>query len=572
MLTTVKKYRILYLPPETLKTHGVRGEAAMKRFREKTSDLIRRREFDRAWRRHCGYLDLSMDEFMRIQNRLLEEQLQLGKQHPLWQDLFGAFLENLTVENVRQLGPLTEYELYEPYLRDRPDNILARSIKEWARTSGLGGKPKWIPYTEEAYEHLGVCSITTGILSAAQERGDERIRPGDMVASNLPPRPYISGLALIASSEFFDYHFIPPLDITEKLSFHERTEWVFRQAMVDGLDILGAMTIVVVRMGEMFEQRERRDFSWQMLHPKALWRILRAFWRARQDGRTYILPKDLWPLKALQCGGTDTFLYRDKIKEYWGLYPYEIYACTEVGIMAAQAWGNHHNLIFLPDTAYYEFIPEEAWRRERLEGVTPTETKLMNELEEGKRYEVVITSFYGGALLRYRLHDLVQVVALEDKEFGIRLPQFQFVGRSGSFIDLSGFAGLIDEKLILVSLDRLSISYVDWTLRKEFHDAQPYLHLYIELKPSQSISAETLRDRLHETLKALDEEYGHVESMLGYVPLQVTLLSPGSFDRFIQYRLQQGADLAHLKPLRIQPSDEAIALLLEKNREHASGH
>lgn len=540
----------------------------MKRFREKTSDLVRRREFARAWQRHCGYLDLDVDEFMRIQHRLLEEQLRLGKESPIWRDLFPDFVDNLTVDNMRRLAPLTEYEQYAQYLNSKPADVLARPVKEWARTSGLGGKPKWIPYTEEAYEHLGVCSITTGILSAARERGEVRIRPGDVVASNLPPRPYVSGLALIASSEFFDYHFIPPLDITEKLSFQERTEWVFRQAMIDGLDILGAMTIVIVRMGEMFEQGEQeRRFSWQMLHPKAIWRTIRAVWRARQDGRSYILPKDLWPLKALQCGGTDTFLFRERIKEYWGVYPYEIYACTECGIMAAQAWGEHQNLVFLPDTAYYEFIPEEAWRRERLEGTLPTETKLMNELEAGKRYEVVITNFYGGALLRYRLHDLVQVVALQDEEYGIRLPQFQFVGRSGSFIDLSGFAGLIDEKLILISLDRLGISYVDWTIRKEFYDAQPYLHLYIELKQPGSHSEEKLRDELHRILKTLNEEYGHVESMLGYVPLKVTLLSPGSFDRFIQYRLQQGADLAHLKPLRIQPSDEAIALLLEKSQE-----
>ncbi len=543
----------------------------MKRYREKTSDLIRRREFDRAWQRHCGHLDLNVEEFMRIQRRLLQEQLALGKQHRLWQALFGPKLDGITVDNVRERIPLTEYEQYEPYLHDRPENILSRPIKAWARTSGLGGKPKWIPYTEEAYEQLGVCSITTGILSAARFRGDVRIRPGDVVASNLPPRPYISGLALVASSEFFDYHFIPPLDVTEELSFHARTEWVFRQAMIEGLDILGAMTIVLVRMGEMFEQGSQgRRFSWRMLHPAALWRMTKALWRAHQEDRTYILPRDLWPLKALQCGGTDTFLYREKIHEYWGVYPYEIYACTEAGIMAAQAWGEHENLVFLPDTVFYEFIPEEAWRRERLEGIAPTETLLINELEAGKRYEVVISSFYGGALLRYRMHDLVQVVALRDERYGIELPQFQFVGRSGSFIDLSGFAGLIDEKLVLKALDRIGISYVDWSMRKEFRETQPYLHLYIELKGSSSTNQKALQTRLHHTLKDLNEEYGHVESMLGYVPLEVTLLPPGTFDRFLQYRLQQGADLAHLKPLRIQPSEETIALLVEESQRRAS--
>ena len=539
----------------------------MKRFSEKTSELIRRREFARAWQRHCSYLDFSIQEFMHIQQRLLEEQLELGRRSPLWRRVFGDVVDKLTVDNMRELIPLTEYEDYEPYLKDLPSDILALPVKEWARTSGLSGKPKWVPYTEDAYEHLGLCTITTGILSSARHRGDVRLRPGDVVASNLPPRPFMSGLALVASSEFFDYHYLPPLDMTEEMSFQERTEWVFRQAMIDGMQLLGAMTIVLVRMGEMLEQGMRdRSFSWKLLHPKAIWRVIRAIRRARRENRQYILPRDLWDLKGLQGGGTDTFLYRDRIKEYWGLYPYEIYACTEGGIMAAQAWGEHQNLIFLPDSAFYEFISEEDWVRERLEGVRPTRTLLMDELEVGKRYDVVITNFYGGAFLRYRLHDLVEVVALEDREYGIQLPQFQFVGRSGAFIDLSGFAGLIDEKLLLQALDRVGIPYVDWTMRKEFRDSQPILHLYLEPKEEANLQQDQVREALHQVLKELNSDYGDVERMLGYVPLEVTLLPRGSFDRFIQHRLAQGADLAHLKPLRIQPSAEDIALLMGEGR------
>lgn len=536
----------------------------MRRYPEKTSELVRRREFDRVWQRHCGFLDLDVPGFMGVQRRLLQEQLELGKRSRLWRTLFGDVVDRLTVDNFREIIPLTEYEDYEPYLRDKPEDILARPIKTWARTSGLGGRPKWIPYTEEMYEHLGICSVTAGILSSARHRGDVRLRPGDPVGSNLPPRPYLSGHSLWASSEFFDYHFIPPLEITEKLDFRERTEYLFRRALVEGLAFLGAMTIVLVRMGELFAQgHAQMKPSRDVLHPRALWRVLRAIIRARQDGRRHLLPKDLWQLKGLQCGGTDTFLYREQIAYYWGVVPHDVYACTEVGIMAMETW-NHKALTFLPDTAFYEFIPYEDWVAERLQGARPTRTLLMDELETGKRYDLVVTSFYGGALLRYRLHDLLEVVALEDTELGIRLPQFRFVGRSGSFIDLSGFAGLIDEKLMLRALADVGARYVDWTLRKEFHSAQAHLHLYIEFESGADVSIEEFRDRLDRALKDLNPEYGHVESMLGYLPLKVTKLSPGSFQRFVEHRIREGADLAHLKPARIQPSDEAIALLLNQ--------
>ncbi len=537
----------------------------MKRYREKTSDLVRRREFQRAWQRHCGFLDLSLEQFMAIQRRLLQEQLDLGRKSPLWRHIFGDIVDELAVENMREQVPLTVYSDYEPYLQGRPNDILSRPIKDWARTSGLGGSPKWVPYTEEMYEHLGVCSITVGILCAAQTRGDVRIRPGDVVASNLPPRPFISGLALMASSEFFDYHFIPPLDETEQLTFHERTRRVFELAMRDGMALLGAMTIVLVRMGEMFEQgQQERRFSLSMLHPKVLWRIGRAVLTARREGRDYILPRDLWQLKGLQCGGTDTFLFREKIKYYWGVEPYEIYAATEAGIMAVQAW-DRQDLYFLPDTAFYEFIPHEEWVRERLEGIAPQRTVLMDEVEVGKRYEVVITNFYGGPFLRYRMHDLVEVVGIGNDALGIQLPRFQFVGRSGSFIDLSGFAGLIDEKTLLRALDQLDVKYMDWVVAKEFEGDQPYLHLYIEPQAGVTLNADELRYKLHERLKEMVVDYKDVESMLGYQPLKVTVLATGTFERYVQYRLQQGADLAHLKPARIQPPVDAIALLIAQS-------
>jgi hypothetical protein len=50
--------------------------------------------------------------------------------------------------------------------------------------------------------------------------------------------------------------------------------------------------------------------------------------------------------------------------------------------------------------------------------------------------------------------------------------------------------------------------------------------------------------------------------MLGLAPLEVTLLPAGAFAAFIAMRVNEGADLAHLKPRHINPSDEVISMLL----------
>ena len=532
---------------------------------EKTSDLLRRGEFEAAWQRHCSFLDLDLNGFMARQWTLLEDHLALARQSPLWQRLFGERLQGLTPQNFRERLPLTTYDQYRPHLQDRPSDILAVPIKAWARTSGLSGKPKWVPYTEGMYRQLGLAGVTAGILSAATKRGEIRLRPGDVVASNLPPRPFISGLTLMATSEVFDYRFLPPLDETEELDFPTRTRRVFQLALREGMDFLGAMTLVLVRMGEAFEQGHREQgFSLSLLHPKVLLRLWRAYRRARREGRSHLLPKDVWQLKGLQCGGVDTEVFREAIRHYWGVDPFNVYGATEVGVLAMQAW-DHGDLYFLPDSAFYEFIPYEDWLREQREQVPPVRTVLMDEVQPGQRYEVVITNFYGGALARYRMHDLVEVTGIGDEATGIRLPRFRFVGRTGSFIHFPAFPGLIDEGVLLRAFAQVGFRYTDWVVRKEFDGDRPYLHFYVEPKPTETMPAEDLARGLHEALKVLLPDYHFVETVLDYLPIRVTYLAHGVFEQYVAYRLKQGADLAHLKPARIEPSLEALQLLLHQH-------
>ncbi len=539
----------------------------MQTFEQKTSDLIRNGELERAWERHCGFLDLTTDEFMQIQWRLLEEQFDIASKGRLWKTLFPGMADKNSAKDFRQVMPLTTYADYAGLLENKPDDILGRPIVAWARTSGRGGQAKWAPYTHEAYHQLGVSSVASHILSAARSRGDINVRPNDIVALNLPARPLLSGIAIWAVAELFDFRFLPPLEESERLGFQERITKVFQQAMVEGMDILGSMTIVLVKMGEQFEKgaNQKRKFSLQMLDPRLLIRYAQARGRARSEGRDYLLPRDLWQLRGLMCGGTDTSQYREQVKRYWGIYPHESYACTEVGFIATQAW-NHEEMSFIPSSAFFEFIPEEDWAAERLEGKKPSRTLLLNELEVGKRYEVVVSSYYGGPFLRYRMHDLIEISALRDDARGIKVPQFHFAGRSGDFIDLSGFAGLVDEKQINIAIKDAGVTPVDWVVCKEQREQESALHLYVEMKPGElpALTETQIRDSVHRQLKLVNTDYGNIETMLGFVPLTVSILPVGAFDRYTQYQVAHGADLAHLKPMHIQPSDKSIELLLKK--------
>jgi hypothetical protein len=544
----------------------------MNNYQQKTSDLLRNGEYERAWNRHCGFLDLSLDEFMQIQWRLLQEQFSIASKSKLWQSMFPQAAQVKDIKEFRKVIPLTTYADYAPYLNSKPNDVLCRPIVAWARTSGRGGEPKWTPYTEEALWQLGLSGVANDFLSTATQRGEVRIHPNDTMVSNLPPPPYLSGLTLQAMLKVFDFHCIPPADESSlKMDYQERNKWIFNKAMVEGMDLFGSMTIVAVKMGEQFEQGMKSDskFSLSMLNPRLLWRVIRAQVRARKEGRKYILPRDLWQPRGVMCGGADTTLYRERIKAYWGVYPHETYGCTETGIMAIQAW-DHMDMTFIPATAFFEFIPASAWATERLQGTPPQDTLLMNELKVGERYEVVISNFYGGAFLRHRMHDLVEVTGLENSKLGIRLPQFRFYGRSGDFIDLSGFAGLIDERQITAALNATHIDAVDWVICKEIQKNDPSLHLYIEMAAHAQLSEDEICQQVHLQLKELNKDYADIENMLGYRPFTVTLLKSGTFSKYLAHQLAQGADMAHLKPARIQPPDKAVAKLLALSTQASS--
>jgi phenylacetate-coenzyme A ligase PaaK-like adenylate-forming protein len=459
--------------------------------------------------------------------------------------------------------PITSYDHYEQFFgnenRSYPDTEI------WAHTSGRSGKYKWIPYTRRSYQKLGERVLSGIILGAARERGEVRIKEGDNLVYNTPPRPYVSGIVLQALGEEFNFQFIPGLDETEKMDFQQRIAFSFATGMRTGIDVLGSMSSVLVKMGERFAQSGQSiKLSKSMLYPPTLNRMLRGYLRSKLEHRP-MLPKDLWQIKALPTGGADTAIYRDRIIYLWGVEPYEQYGSTEEGAIATQSW-NKKNMTFFPDAAFYEFIPEEECVKWERDPFYVPYTVLYNEVVPNKRYEVVLSNFYGKPLLRYRTYDLVQFPALEDRETGIRLPQMSFYGRTMEVIDLAGWTGLIDEKMVWQAIINSGFEYVDWSIRKESMENKPYLRLYIE--PVDQVESEALRQSVHNALKDLNPFYADYESMIEKRALEVTVLTNGTFQKYMLEKQRLGADMAHLKPAHMNAPDEVIHLLLKFSENH----
>lgn len=514
---------------------------------------------DELWQRYCGFLDLSIDEFMDIQKELLMDEIEQVADSVLGKKIMGN-QKPKSVEEFRHTVPLTTYEDYEPYLSEQREDVLAIKPYLWCHSSGKGGRFKWVPYSRDFLENIAKRSLSVVILASAKRKGEVNISPGSRFLLTLPPPPYTSGYVYQFFRQQFSYKCMPPLEAAKETDFQKRIEQGFRMALKDGVDIIASMGSVLVRVGKEFsEQTQRLKFSRFMLHPKIMARLMRAWLRSSRDKRA-ILPKDIWSPRGIITAGVDTAIYKDEVAHYWGSQPCEVYGCTEGGVTLAVQYWNRKGMVFLPDVSFLEFIPYEEQLKHQDEKDYQYSTVLLDEVEEGKSYDVVITQLYGMPLLRYRMKDLIKVIALRDDEAGVNLPHITFQRKVDEVINIANLAQL-DEKTIWRAVVNTGLKFADWSACKEYDANQSFLRLYLELEEVRDVTeVETMID---EQIKIVDTDYKDIDSYLGLKPVRVTLLAPGTFKRYVNERVKDGADLAHLKPAHINPSEAVIQRLFQ---------
>jgi len=522
------------------------------------SELLKAGKTREVWEKYCGFVDIGIKDFMDIQKNLLLEQLQLLANCDMTVNIMGG-VRPTTVEEFRQQVPFTTYEAYMPYLQETKGGGLPVEPLLWVRTSGRSGEYpfKWAPVTPGLYDEMSRYCLAYAIFSACKGRYDIPLKEHDKVFYGMAPPPYPTGAYAMAVLREFPLDFVPPPDEAEALNFDERIRAGVNQSLSQGIDFVFGLSSILVAIGRGFAERSNQSSIAGLLRqPRALMRIIKALIKSKL-ARRVMLPKDLWRVKGVMGSGMDSSVFAERIKHYWGRYPLDGYACAEMGLMAIQTW-DFKDLVLLPTMAFYEFVPEEEHFKSKADRSYRPQTVLADELEPGKRYEIVATSFHGGPFIRYRIGDMIQVNALRNPALNIELPQLTFHSRCDDIIDIGGFTRLT-EKLIWKAIEDSGVPYRDWVARKEIGD-NPCLHLYLEPLDS-SITSETARAPIHQKLTELDKDYRDVQEMLRLDPLMVTILPQGAFQRYISRQKAAGADLAHLKPPHLNVSEDVIRFL-----------
>mgnify|MGYP000742918251 CR=1 FL=1 len=217
-------------------------------------------------------------------------------------------------------------------------------------------------------------------------------------------------------------------------------------------------------------------------------------------------------------------------------------------------------MTFIPQSNFFEFIPETEWLKCKKDVFYEPRTVLLSEVTPGERYELVITGFYGMPFIRYRLGHLIRITALADEEAQICLPQMAFETRADDLIDIAGFTR-ISEKTVTQALANSNLDYEDWTIRKEFEQGKPTLHLYIELNNTDYQPAD-IASVLHQELMNVDPGYHDLSVMMEIQPLQVSILCPGTFGDYYREKQESGVELAQRRPPRMNAPDDVIRELV----------
>lgn len=516
-------------------------------------DKLKLKKQEQIWHEYCGFLDLSIEEYMDIQNRLMDEQLELWKNCPMGRKLSQG-MDIDTVDDFRKNFPLTTYDDYAEVLLQKRSDMLPAEPIIWIHTTWEGGMHpiKVAPYSKNMLEAYKQNILACMILGVTEEKGKINIKAGDNFLYGLAALPYATGLFPRALADEIHINFLPPVEEAEKLSFSERNKKGFKMGMKGGIDYFFGMSSVAYYVSKSFSKLMessggKNKHSVKSLSLKVATKYLKAKRNSDKDGRS-LLPKDLFDLKGIMISGTDSSCYKDEIEEMWGIRPLELFAGTEPTCIGTETW-TRDGMYFFPDACFYEFIPESEMIRSMEDESYQPSTCLMNEVVKGEKYEIVISVLKGGAFMRYRVGDVYRCVGLENNKDGTRIPRFNYIDRVPDIIDIAGFTRITKNSVQhVVELSGLAIK--DWTVIKEYtENNKPVMKMYVEMEPnclaSSAVTGKILKEHLTIYFKYMDQDYEDLKRILGMEPLEVAIVKCGTFD---QYEKVNGKRIRKVNP------------------------
>lgn len=354
--------------------------------------------------------------------------------------------------------PFSCYEDYEPYIErmlylGQKNLITAEDASYYAHTSGTSGASKAIPCTRRALDILFKTVFQRVFGQYAAGRDGMTMRRGiNLMESRIGYTAY--GVAYGAVSETLNppedtpfYNALPEELIYPGAEFdrrHVKMLFALRERQLSFLmstfspTLYDMITYVQHHWRALCDDIEAGRIAPEVaVDPKLKKKLeeqLKPDPERAQEIRTIMAEHEndafvplLWPdMKLIATVGSATFApFIDKLRPLLGpevAVDFLGYVCSE-GTIGAPLQENMPEYMLLPFSGFYEFIPME-------EGA-PDIPLLMDQLEIGKEYELVVTNLSG--FYRYRLGDVVLVTGFHNE-----CPMIVFSYRKNQLISMYG--------------------------------------------------------------------------------------------------------------------------------------
>ncbi|HEY9009281.1 GH3 family domain-containing protein [Ohtaekwangia sp.] len=243
---------------------------------------------------------------------------------------------------------------------------------------------------------------------------------------------------------------------------------------------------------------------------------------------------DIWPnLRVYVHGGVSFDPYRKGFEKLLGrpIFYIETYLASE-GFIAFQAYPNRRTMrLVLNNGIFYEFVPFEAKNFDANGEISSdAETLMIDEVEEGKEYAILLSSCAGA--WRYLIGDVIKFTSLEESEIVI-------TGRTKHFLSLCGEHLSVDNmnKAIELVANDFNINIPEFTVAGIPHGSLFAHHWFIGT--DDTVDAKALKEKIDLHLKELNDDYA-VERSAALKEVLVDVLPVKTFYNWMESKGKVG--------------------------------
>ena len=512
---------------------------------------------------------ISMETLMRVIRA--NEDTEYGKKY--------HFRDIRSYADYAERVPFSVYEDYEPYIErmlcyNQKKLITADEVVYYAHTSGTSGVSKMIPCTQNALDILfttvfqrvfGLYGSTRGSTLGA---GAPDLKGADLMESRIGFTPY--GVAHGAVSETLNhpkdtpfYNILPDELIYPHGEFdrrHLKMLFALRERHLSFLMSTFSPTlydmIIYIRQhwrslcddieaGKInadvaIDPQLRKQLEAKLIPDQERASEIRTIMERHENGAFVPL---LWPdMKRIATVGTATFApFIDRLRPILGKeisVDYLGYVCSEATV-AAPLREDDPACMLLPFGGFYEFIPVEEGAEDH--------PLLMDQLEIGKEYELVVTNLSG--FYRYRLGDVIRVTGYHHE-----CPMIVFSYRKNQLISMYG------EKVTETVL-RTAVKAMEAESGTEILEYSVYAdtetvpgHYTVLMESERDIPPDAwpyYSEILDRKLCEIHDSYRKKINEKTMLPLKVNFVQPQTYALYRDLKVMGGASPNQIKPIHV---------------------